>query len=167
MEFCPKCGNELELRLCPGEENMIPFCTKCNEFRFPMFNVAICTALFNHDKTKLLMMKQYGRDKYSFLAGYVNKGEEAECALRREMMEEMKMQPDTSEFLYSAYFQKSNTLMLNFLTTVTDESLDGASPNEVDEVHWFNSYDEAYEAVIKGSLAERLLKTVKPFFYTK
>ncbi|MFA6778732.1 MAG: NUDIX domain-containing protein [Paludibacteraceae bacterium] len=163
MEFCTKCGNALELRACAGEENFIPFCTKCNEYRFPMFNVAICTALFNKDRSKILMMRQYGREKYNFLAGYVNKGEDAEHALFREMQEEMNMTPDSVEFLYTVYFQKSNTLMLNFLTTVKDESLAGASSNEVDEVHWFN-YEEAYEAVIKGSLAEKLLKTVKPLF---
>lgn len=159
MSFCPKCGSELELRECEGEDHKIPFCCKCNEYRFPMFNVAVCTALFNHDKSKILMMKQYGREKYNFLAGYVNKGEDAEHALLREMDEEMGMKPVDSRYLYSAYFEKSNTLMIYYLTTVTNESLSRQAVGEVDEVHWFN-LSQAREAVIKGSLAERLLENV-------
>lgn len=163
MSYCMKCGTPLVLKSCEGEPNLIPFCEQCNEYRFPMFNVAVCTAIFTHDKKKILMMRQYGREKYNFLAGYVNKGEEAEHALHREMMEEMGMVPASEKYLYTAYFAKSNTLMINFLTTVNAEDLSHRALNEVDEVHWF-TYEEACESVIKGSLAERLLNTVKDEF---
>ncbi|NCC98513.1 MAG: NUDIX domain-containing protein [Bacteroidia bacterium] len=162
--YCHVCGSALELRPCEGESTEIPYCVKCGEYRFAAFNVAVCTALFNSDYSKLLMMRQYGREKYNFLAGYITQGEDAETALKREMLEEMGMYPEKIEYLYSAYFQKSNTLMLNFLTTVKTESLEQASKSEVDDAQWFNSFEQAYEAVIKGSLAERLLKYVAPRF---
>lgn len=162
--YCNVCGSVLELRPCEGESTEIPYCVKCDEYRFTPFNVAVCTALFNSDYSKLLMMRQYGREKYNFLAGYITQGEDAETALKREMIEEMGMCPEKIEYLYSAYFQKSNTLMLNFLTTVNNESLEKASKIEVDDVQWFNNFEQAYEAVIKGSLAERLLKYVAPRF---
>lgn len=162
--YCHVCGSALELRPCEGEYTDIPYCNECNEYRFATFNVAVCTALFNSNYSKLLMMRQYGRENYNFLAGYITQGEDAETALRREMFEEMGMYPEKIEYLYSAYFQKSNTLMLNFLTNVKTESLDMASQTEVDEARWFNSFEQAYEAVIKGSLAERLLKYVASRF---
>lgn len=163
MAYCSECGTQLEMRACEGEQNLIPFCTKCGEYRFPTFNAAVCTAVFNKDKTKILMMRQYGRTLYNFLAGYINKGEDAETALVREMQEEMGMTPASFRFLYTAYFAKSNTLMINFLTIVDNEELSHMAVGEVDAAEWF-TYPQACEAVIKGSLAERLLKTVKNEF---
>ena len=159
--YCKVCGTRLELRECEGEPNLIPFCPSCGEYRFEQFNVAIITAIFNQDRSKLFMMRQYGREKYNFLAGYVNKGESAEEALRREMMEEMGMTLVSHKMLFTYYFAKSNTLMIAFESTVDSEDLSGMNEKEVDEARWFCSYNEAWEAVIKGAVAEKLLSTIK------
>lgn len=158
MDYCNICGTRLELREGEGEPNLIPFCPSCGEYRFEQFNVAIITAIFNTDRTKLFMMRQYGREKFNFLAGYVNKGESAEEALKREMMEEMGMTLVSHKMLFTHYFAKSNTLMIAFESTVDSEDLSGMNEREVDEARWFCSYDEAWEAVIKGAVAEKLLK---------
>lgn len=149
------------MRPCEGEPNLIPFCPSCGEYRFEQFNVAIITAIFNQDHTKLFMMRQYGRDKFNFLAGYVNKGESAEEALKREMMEEMGMTLVSYKMLFTSYFDKSNTLLIAFESVVYNESLSGMNEKEVDEARWFSSYNEAYDAVIKGAVAEKLLSTIK------
>lgn len=163
MKFCTKCGSKLILKECDGERNLIPFCPECNEYRFPVFNLAIVTAIFSKDWKKILMMKQYGREKYNFLAGYVDKGENAEETLVREMQEEMGMTPVFYKYVYSKYFEKSNTLMLNYISTVETEDLSHRSKTEVDEVHWFD-FQQASEAVIKNSLAEKLLLYSKNMF---
>ena len=108
--YCKICGTELEMQPCEGEPKPIPFCPSCGEYRFEQFNVAIITAIFNQDHTKLFMMRQYGRDKFNFLAGYVNKGESAEEALKREMMEEMGMTLVSYKMLFTSYFDKSNII---------------------------------------------------------
>ena len=158
MDYCNICGTRLELRECEGEPELIPFCPSCGEYRFEQFNVAIITAIFNTDRSKLFMMRQYGREKFNFLAGYVNKGESAEEALRREMQEEMGMTLVSHKMLFTYYFAKSSTLMIAFESTVDSEDLSGMNEREVDEARWFCSYDEAWEAVIKGAVAEKLLK---------
>ncbi len=105
-------------------------------------------------------MRQYGREKFNFLAGYINIGETAEEALPREMMEEMHIKPSSVRFLYTYYFAKTNTLMVNFLTTVDSEDLSGMSTSEVDEARWF-SYSDAVLNVIPGGGAEKLLNFIK------
>lgn len=148
------------MRPCEGEPQPIPYCNECGEYRFEQFNVAIITAIFNADRTKLFMMRQYGREKFNFLAGYVNKGESAEEALKREMQEEMGMTLVSHKMLFTSYFAKSNTLMIAFEATVDSEDLSRRNEREVDEARWFCSYSEAYDAVIKGAVAEKLLSTL-------
>ena len=78
MEYCSKCGNKLILKEsfnCGISDGMVPFCTKCNEFRFPMFNSAVSSVIYNKDFSKTLLVQQYGRGVNILVAGYVNKGE--------------------------------------------------------------------------------------------
>ena len=163
MKHCSVCGTALELRFLKDEGRKIPFCPVCGEYRFEMFNVAICVAIFTSKHDKVLMMRQYGRQKYNFLGGYVNKGESAEAALLREMKEEMGMIPLCYEPLFTQYYAPSNTLMLAFYAEVADEDLSHRNVEEVDDARWF-TYPEASDAVLKGAVAERLLKEVSNRF---
>ena len=79
MQYCLFCGTKLQIRELEGE-GMIPFCEKCGEYRFPVFNTAVSMIVTNTDRDKILLIKQYGRDRYILVAGYVNKGEDAEDA---------------------------------------------------------------------------------------
>ncbi len=163
MKHCSVCGSALEMRFLQDECKEIPYCPQCSEYRFEMFNVAVCVAIFTPKHDKVMMMRQYGRDKYNFLGGYVNKGENAEEALVREMNEEMGMKPLSYTPMFSMYYVPSNTLMLAFYAEVVDEDLSGINKDEVDEARWF-TYPEASDAVLKGAVAERLLKEVSNRF---
>ena len=88
MEYCMFCGTKLKDMELEGE-GMIPFCGKCGEYRFPVFRTAVSMIVINKDKDRILLIKQYGRDRYILVAGYVNKGEDAEDAVCRELREEM------------------------------------------------------------------------------
>lgn len=154
MNFCIECGEKLELKECRGE-GLIPFCNKCNTFRFPIFNTAISTTIYNKKMNKLILIQQYGREANILVAGYVNKGESAEEALAREVKEELRLNVIDYKFVKSKYYKKSNTLMINFISFVDSEDLSNIS-SEVDKAQWF-SIEEAKEAILKGSLAEEFL----------
>ena len=163
MKHCSVCGSALELRFLKDEGKEIPFCPVCDEYRFEMFNVAICVAIFTPKRDRVMMMRQYGRQKYNFLGGYVNKGECGEEALLREMKEEMGMSPLHYEPLFTQYYAPSNTLMLAYYAEVDSEDLSHRKVDEVDDARWF-AYPEASDAVLKGAVAERLLKEVSNRF---
>ncbi len=153
MEYCMFCGTKLKEKELEGE-GMIPYCESCKEFRFPVFNTAVSMIVTNKEKDKILLIKQYGRDRYILVAGYVNKGEDAEDAVAREIREEAGLKVAGYHFNRSHYFKPSNTLMLNFTAVVEDMTL---SPNkEIDSYAWF-SPEEAREHIAKGSLAEAFL----------
>ena len=150
---CEKCGTELIPKFLEYE-GMIPFCTKCNEYRFNMFNSAVSVLVFNPEKTKILLIKQYHTDFYRLVAGYVNKGESLEECLYREMGEEIGRIPNHVEFNKSKYFDKSNTLISNFAVTLTSEEI---FPNyEVDSYEWIE-IDKALEAIREKPFTRYLL----------
>jgi NAD+ diphosphatase len=110
--------------------------------------------VLDEQKENILLIRQYGRPAYILVAGYVNCGEDAEDAARRELMEELGLKALTVSFNRSHYFPPSNTLMLNFTVTVKKED---AHPNrEVDAWQWF-SLSDAREAIKPGSLARAFL----------
>lgn len=135
MKCCYECGTLLELKFLE-HEGMIPYCNKCNEFRFPIFSSAVSMIITNMDESKFLLVKQYGKDFYRFVAGYINKGESAEEALERELMEEVSLKAISFKPLKTSYFGKSNTLMINYLVKVNDLNV---KPNyEIDSYAWID-----------------------------
>ena len=108
---------------------MVPFCPSCNTYRFPIFNTAISTEVLYKDK--ILLIQQYGRKNYILVAGYINKGESAEEALKREVKEEIGLNVTGCSFVKSEYFPPSNTLMINFSCTVDSDDLSNMT-KEVD-----------------------------------
>lgn len=153
MKHCTECGAKLELREHP-HEGRLPFCPQCGQFRYPMFNTAVSMLVMNRSEDRTILIRQYGKPTYVLVAGYVNKGEDAEDAAVRELREELGLKAESVRFNRSHYYPGSNTLMLNFTVTVDEEE---AHPNwEIDGWSWF-SIDEAREKIRPGSLAKAFL----------
>lgn len=153
-KHCDKCGSELVLKYLENEGE-IPYCPKCEEFHFPKFNVAISTIIVNKSNNKILLIKQYGRNDFILVAGYVSIKESLEEALIREVKEETGMNVTSFKYNRSKYFEKSNTLMCNF-TSYVDNDLDLNPNSEVDSYFWFNE-KEAIENIKDNSLAKEFL----------
>ena len=153
MNYCIHCGTRLTFREHPTD-GQIPYCESCGDYRFPVFSTAVSMLVMNPEKTRILLITQYGRPHFILPAGYVDKGESAEHAVRRELDEELGMIPLSVRYLNSHYYEPSETLMLNYIVTVKEAE---PQPNwEVDSWRWF-SIGEARKIVRPGGLAERLL----------
>lgn len=152
MLYCMQCGTKLEKKFLK-DEGEVPYCPTCQDYRFPIFNTAV-SMIVRDPNGKILLIKQYGRDSYILVAGYVNKGEDAEHAVEREVREEMGLHIKSLTFNHSRYFAPSNTLMLNWTVTIDQEE---AHPNwEIDSYAWFTP-DEARKQIRQGSLAQDFL----------
>ena len=148
--FCTKCGTAFETRELEGE-GMVQFCPKCNEYHFPVFKTACSMIVVDPKAKKILLIKQYGRDSYILVAGYVNRGEDAEQTVAREILEETGLVAKKITFNRSKYFERSNTLMLNWAAEIEDAA--ALKPNsEVDSYHWF-TFEEARKNIRDCSLA--------------
>ncbi len=154
MTHCYECGTKLVPRELDGE-GIVPYCPKCEKYRFPIFSTAMSTTLLSPDRTKALLIQQYGKPRNVLVAGYVSKGENAEHAVVREVQEEMGLKVTEMAFVRSTYFSPTNTLMLHYLTIVDSEDLNGIT-SEVDKAQWF-SLEEAKKQVLTPSLAQTFL----------
>ena len=153
MKHCMQCGAKLTSRYLEGEGD-VPYCESCQDFRFPVFNTAVSMIVMNESKSKIILIKQYNKNRYILVAGYVNKGEDAEDTCVREVKEELGLDVTSVHFNHSHYFAGSNTLMLNFTVTVDGEM---PTPNkEIDYWKWFTK-EEAAQNIAPGSLAEEFL----------
>ena len=154
QRHCFECGAELIEKELDGE-GIVPYCPQCQQFRFPMYNVAVSMIVINEQTGEILLIKQYGRPSFILVAGYVNRGEQVEHAVCREIKEETGMTVSHIKFNRTSFFEPSNTLMCNFTAYVKDSS--ELSPNsEIDFYQWF-SPDDARENIRPNSLASQFL----------
>lgn len=157
MSYCCECGSKLELKECFNcgvSEGLVPYCSKCDAFRFPTFNTAVSMVIFNNSFTKILLIKQYHRNANILVAGYVSKGENLSETLKRELQEEVHLAPSDFEFNDSKYYEKSNTLICNFIVKAEDEHFELNS--EVDSACWFD-IETAQKEVLQNGLASFFL----------
>ena len=154
MNYCMQCGARLQKKYHETEEKDLPWCPDCGAFRYPVFNTAVSMIVQSHDRSRVILIQQYGKPFYVLVAGYVNQGEDAECAVVREVREELGLTVETMRFNRSHYFAPTNTLMLNFTVTVAE---DDPHPNwEVDAWRWFTE-EEARQSIKPNSLASCFL----------
>ncbi len=154
MNYCMQCGARLQPKYHKTEEREIPWCPECGAFRYPVFNTAVSMLVLSRDRSRVILIQQYGKPFYVLVAGYVNQGEDAEAAVAREVREELGLTVETMRFNHSHYFAPTNTLMLNFTVTVAEED---PHPNwEVDSWRWF-SEEEARQNIKPNSLASVFL----------
>lgn len=155
MKYCYECGTKLMDKYLEGE-GMIPYCEKCGQYRFPIFNTAVSMEVLSPSQDKVILIQQYGKTRNILVAGYVNRGESAEEAVVREVKEELGLEVGHIRFNKSKFYAGSNTLMVNFSCVASSEDLSGCKMDEVDYARWY-SLDEARESVYHDSLAEEFL----------
>jgi len=145
------CGDKLTLKFLEGE-GLIPYCNTCQEFKFPIFNCAVCSIIVNRDFDKILLVKK--TEDFILLAGFIKKGEDAEAALIREANEEADINIIKYKFMRTRYYEKSNVLMLNYISVA--DSMDIKIKDELKEARWFD-FEEAKQAIKSDSLAQKFL----------
>ncbi len=155
-KHCRICGAEL-IQKNTEHEGVVPYCPECGEFRFPQYNVAVSMIVVNKAKDEILLIQQYGKGTYVLVAGYVNRGEALEDAVKREIKEETGMTVSSMKFNRTQFFERSDTLMCNFTAFVEDDS--EMDPNyEIDKYNWFTR-EQARANIRPDSLAQYFLNS--------
>ena len=151
--FCRDCGEKLALRFVENE-GLVPYCPRCEKFKFPFFPVAVAMVVVNRAENEILLARHIGDNDFKLFAGYVKKGESAEKAIPRELKEETNLSAMKWKYLGSRYHDAKNILMLGFLVTVQEAEV--RLNEEIEEVRWCTP-DEAREIIRKSSTAEQFL----------
>ena len=146
MKYCSSCGNLLEVKCLDGINEY--YCSICNNTYYDHFNVAV-SMIVKYDELYLLI-KQYNKDRYILVAGYTNKGETLEDTVKRELKEETGLTCKHIRYNMSKYYEKSNTLMVNYIVDANEFKV---IPNlEIDSFSWFTK-ENVLKNIAPNSLA--------------
>ncbi|MBN2635349.1 MAG: NUDIX domain-containing protein [Prolixibacteraceae bacterium] len=142
VKFCPKCGSpKFE---ASGERSM-----KCKTCGFHLyFNSSAAVAALITDNNKKLMLVTRGIEpdygKLDLPGGFIDPGETAEDAVRRELWEELGLKTKSLSYISSApneyVFSDFTVFTIDFAFEVIAESLEGLNP--MDDILEFKFYSE-------------------------
>ena len=163
LKYCPKCGSPKFKK--SGERSL-----KCGACGFHIFiNSSAAVAALIVDKSKKLMLVTRGIEpnygKLDLPGGFIDPGETAENAVKRELFEELGLKVKSLEYLESGpneyVFSEYSVFTLDMAFKVEAESLDGLKP--MDDILAYKFYSE--EEINYDDIPAPSIKTfVKNYF---
>jgi len=99
-DFCPRCGSRLETRLLKDGDPERLVCGACG-FVFYLGPKLVAGAIFELDGEVVLIQRDIepGYGKWTFPGGFVERGERAEVAAEREVLEESGLEIEIAEII--------------------------------------------------------------------
>lgn len=144
---CPRCGEAL--RVTKGGWAMR--CPGCEVDHFPRTDPAVITLVLDRDDRALLGRHVNWQPGWmSTFAGFVEAGESAEAALRREIEEEAGVRVREMAYLGSQPWPFPRSLMLGYHAW-TDDERSVPDPQEIAETRWFTR-ESLFESCDKGEI---------------
>ena len=158
--FCSRCGSPS----VPRDGGHMRKCTNpgCNTQHFPRTDMAVIMLVSSGDKVVMGRKKDWPKDRFSILAGFVEPGETLEGAVAREVMEEVGIPITNIHYHSSQPWPFPSNLMLGFFAEAESEEIN-IQDDELAEARWFTRkelIDEAKAYAKKPhsvSIARRLI----------
>lgn len=150
-QFCCKCGS----KLTDHNELTARQCLNCGKIIFPRISPCVIVVVRKDDKILLARHTYRNQDMYACIAGFMESGESAEEAVRREVMEETGLQIKNIKYRGSQSWPFPDQLMLGF-TADWDSGEIKIQEEEIAEAKWF-SPDNLPNSPKPGSIAYRLI----------
>ncbi|MCL2282814.1 MAG: NAD(+) diphosphatase [Fibromonadales bacterium] len=136
-KFCGRCKNEMEY----AQKERMLFCSKCGKNVYPKICPAIIVGVINGD---YLLMTKYAHSvykNYSLVAGFVEIGESAEDAVKREVMEETGLNVKNIRYYKSQPWGFSDSLLFGFFADLDGKEQITMDENELSEAAWVHRGD--------------------------
>ncbi len=133
--YCTACGSVTE-RIQGGT---LRCCTKCSAEHFPRMDPAVIMLVTDGERCVLGQRQGAPAARWSPLAGFVEPGESAETAVRREVREESGLEVDGIQYVSSQPWPFPRSLMLGFRVHVEPAHAGDLVQNEEHRVlHWID-----------------------------
>ena len=110
--FCGVCGHSMIARA--GEWSMV--CTDCQHVAYPRISPCVIVLVTRGEEVLLVQHHRHGKDStmHTLVAGFIEPGESAEMAVRREVMEETGLTLGHLQYQFSQSWPFPHALMLGF-----------------------------------------------------
>jgi NAD+ diphosphatase len=134
--FCGACATPTE----PVSGERARSCPSCGLACFPRLAPAVIVAVERGDEILLGRGPQFPPGIYSAIAGFVEPGESAEEAVRREVREETGIEVEEVRYFASQPWPYPHSLMLGFQARYRSGEL-RLDPAELEDAAWFARHD--------------------------
>jgi len=131
--FCGTCGGKMAISV--NERALV--CEHCGHTLFPSIAPAVIMAVTDGDRLLLARNANGAWRKYSLVAGYVEIGETAEQAVRREVLEEVGLTVKNIRYIASQPWGLSQSLMLGFTAELDGSPEITLQQSELSDARWF------------------------------
>ena len=128
-DFCPRCGSRLETRLLKDGDPERLVCGACG-FVFYLGPKLVAGAIFELHGEVVLIQRDIepGYGKWTFPGGFVERGERAEVAAEREVLEESGLEIEVAEIIGLYTYEGEVPAIAVFAARVV-----GGEPTPLDE----------------------------------
>lgn len=150
--YCGSCGQPTQ------QDDKSVVCGNCHIQTFPRISPCVIVAV--KDGSRLLLARHASGKRsrlWTVLAGYIDTGETAEDAVRREVKEETNLDVKEISYFGSQPWPFPSQLMLAFTATVKDATALRPDAEEVAEARFFEPADFPGELAPKGTVARKLI----------
>ena len=151
MKFCPKCGSLLTLSGTHSSKT----CPKCGKEHFPRIEPCIIVLVKKDDELLLARHVSHASDVFTCIAGFIEAGESAECAVAREVKEETGISVKNVRYFASQSWPYPDQLMLGFYADYDSGEI-SVQKEELHEAAWFCK-KSLPKIPKRGSMAYRLI----------
>jgi len=131
--YCGACGKATTVRDGQG----LLTCLDCAVDYYPRINPCVIVLVTRGRELLLARHRHRATHYFSCLAGFIEAGESAEEAVRREVAEEVGLQIDNLRYLHSQSWPFPSQLMLGFIAEHAGGVLQPAAA-ELAEARWFD-----------------------------
>ena len=150
---CVRCG----ARLRPHAELSALVCEDCGKVVFPRIEPCVIVLVRKGDRMLLARHSQRNNDIYACIAGFMETGETAEQAVRRELMEETGIKVKNIQYFGTQSWPFPSQLMLAF-TAEWESGEPRPQDGELADVGWFLP-GECPNTPKPGSIAYRMIQS--------
>ena len=150
--YCCRCGHRT--RAHPKELAMI--CDHCHYRQYPRISPCIITVIHDGPYVLLGRAKRFPEGMYSCLAGFIEAGESAEQAVKREVFEEAGVEVGNLTYVSSQSWPFPHSLMLGFYAQY-EAGQAYCRDDELVDIQWFR-YDQLPQVPPSGSIAHLLIQ---------
>jgi NAD+ diphosphatase len=153
--FCANCGAASRVTMAGWQR----ICDVCGARHFPRVDPVVIMLVIDGERCLLGRQRQFVPGMYSALAGFVEPGETAEDAVRREVMEEARVRCAQVVYFASQPWPFPSSLMIGCFAQASDTDI-VVDTDELEDARWFGRHEVA--AMLAGTHADGL-SAPKPF----
>lgn len=149
-KFCGVCGGPMKLHTDISKR-----CTECGKEVWPQLATAVITLITRGDELLLVKGRNFKRDFYGLVAGFVETGETLEEAAMREIKEEVGLEVQNIRYHSSQPWPYPCGLMVGFTAEYKSGDI-RLQREELEDGRWFHK-DSLPNLPEKLSIARRLI----------